>query len=108
MGAEQTRLSTDPAAYHRNFSRDHGISMWDQTPPKNEDYYNGKRFFKVGKEKYSRFTPGYFYGWNEAKQEEEDDFVILQSELSAIEEKKANLVAQIKARDFTPALDIVC
>ena len=47
MGAEQTRLSTDPAAYHRNFSRDHGISMWDQTPPKNEDYYNGKRFFKV-------------------------------------------------------------
>ena len=95
MGAEQTRLSVDQAAFHRNFSREHNISMWEQTAPKNSEYYDGSRFFKVGKDKYSRYTRGYLYGWNE-QDEEDEDYVLLQSELTDIEGKKAELIARTK------------
>ena len=62
------------------------------------DYYNGTRFFEVGKDKYRRYTRGYIYGWNEEKEPDShtDEFVILQSELSEIEEKKAELVSKAK------------
>ena len=96
MGAEQSHVSVDPDAFHRNFSIEHSISMWDKTPPKNSEYYDGKRFFKVGKDKYTRYTPGYLYGWTDKEEDEDDDFVLLKSELSAIEVKQAALVARVK------------
>ena len=101
MGAEQSHHLVDPSAFHRNFSHEHGISMWEQTPPKNREYYDGTRFFKVGKDKYSCYARGYFYGWTEQEEQkttsaESEDFVLLQSELSAIEGKKAALVAKAK------------
>ena len=62
MGAEISKLEPDADGYNRNFSDEHKISAWEGVPPKNADYYNGQRFFKVSKDHYRCYQKGYLYG----------------------------------------------
>lgn len=95
MGSEVSRIETCEHAYNRNFSREHGISAWEGVPPKNAEYYNGERFFKVGKDKYSCYERGWLYGHN-YKGESQDNDNMLESEEER--QKLKAEIAEIKRR----------
>ena len=55
-------LATD-YQYNRNFSVKYGISEWTNFAPKNADYYNGKRFFRISRSLYPQFDRGLLWGY---------------------------------------------
>ena len=66
MGASQSRFEVLDCAENRNLSIEHKISEWTVFPPKNSEYYDGTRFFKVPRHLYPQYTKGIFYGYNES------------------------------------------
>ena len=94
MGAETSRLETSPEAYNRNFSEEHGISAWEGVPPKNADYYNGSRFFKIDKDKYRCYERGWLYGHTYRGEGEKD----ATSQADEEHKKLKDEIAEIKRR----------
>jgi len=48
----------------RNVSKEHRISAWEELEPKNSEYYDGTRFFRVSRNLYPSYTRGWIYGYN--------------------------------------------
>lgn len=81
MGAYNSKLVEDYQT-HSNESFEYNLYSWEHTKPKNWDYYNGKRFFKISRSLYpNEFERGLIYGYTYVPQyhyttflqEEEDD-----------------------------------
>ena len=51
MGAYNSKLLLDFQP-HSNSSYEYNLHAWEKTKPKNWDYYNGKRFFKISRSLY--------------------------------------------------------
>jgi len=61
MGAYQSQDILEDFAAVRNESKEHKITEWDTNPPKNLNYYNGQRFFKVSRDLYPQYKKGWLY-----------------------------------------------
>ncbi len=64
MGAYHSKLLLEDFAPVRNESKEHKITEWDTNPPKNLNYYNGQRFFKVSRDLYPQYTRGWLFGYS--------------------------------------------
>jgi len=97
MGSEVSKLETDTNGFNRNFSAEHKISAWIGLPPKNADYYNGQRFFKVSKDHYRCYQKGYIYGhsYDAGADKELDDRD--KSEIGDLEAEIAEIKRKISA-----------
>ena len=60
MGQYNSTLELD-FDYHM-WIRQEAPNAWTKYPPKNEEYYNGKRFCKISRGYYPQFTKGYLWG----------------------------------------------
>jgi len=60
MGQYNSTLDLD--FYVHQWNTQEAPNAWKSTPPKNEDYYKGKRFFKISRGFYPQFTKGWLYG----------------------------------------------
>lgn len=60
MGQYNSTLDLD--FYVHQWNTQEAPNAWKSTPPKNEDYYKGKRFFKISRKFYPQFTKGYLWG----------------------------------------------
>ena len=98
MGAEVSRLETDMHAYNSNFSQEHKISAWEGLPPKNADYYNGERFFAVGKDNYRCYRKGWLYGHTYVEPNrlhlDDTDHISIDQEIAEIKKRVALLATQ--------------
>ena len=64
MGAGLSRWEVIDWSVNRNVSQEHRISAWQELEPKNAEYYDGTRFFKVSRGLYPSYTKGFIYGYN--------------------------------------------
>lgn len=64
MGGIESRLMLEEFAPVRNESKEHKITPTDNIPPKNLDYYSGKRFFKTSRGMYPEYVRGWFFGYS--------------------------------------------
>ena len=60
MGQYNSTLDLD--FYVHQWNSQEAPNAWKQYPPKNEEYYKGKRFFKISRGLYPQFTKGWLYG----------------------------------------------
>ena len=60
MGQYNSNLVLEFDAHQWN--RQDAPNAWTKYPPKNEEYYKGKRFFKISRAFYPQFTSGYLWG----------------------------------------------
>lgn len=60
MGQYNSTLDLDFYVHQWNFQE--APNAWKQYPPKNEDYYKGKRFIKISRGFYPQFTKGWLWG----------------------------------------------
>ena len=60
MGQYNSTLDLD--FYVHQWNSQEAPNAWKQYPPKNEEYYNGKRFIKISRGYYPQFTKGYLWG----------------------------------------------
>ena len=65
MGISNSKYEIMDWSVNRNHSVEHNISEWYDLEPKNSEYYDGTRFFKVSRSLYPSYTRGYIYGYNE-------------------------------------------
>lgn len=65
MGTTPSRFMVLDWSVERQFSQEHNISEWEEFEPKNTEYYEGTRFFKVSKSLYPQYTRGWLYGYYE-------------------------------------------
>lgn len=63
MGNNPSRFEVIDWAVNRNYSKDHHISEWEDLEPKNAEYYDGTRFFKISRNLYPSYTRGWLYGY---------------------------------------------
>lgn len=63
MGQVRSQLYLEDFAAVRNESKQHKITEWDTNPPKNLNYYNGQRFFKVSRDLYPQYKRGWIFGY---------------------------------------------
>jgi len=63
MGQYVSSYVLEDFAINRNLSIEHDVKEWDVHEPKNVDYYDGKRFFKVSRSCYPNYVKGYLYGY---------------------------------------------
>ena len=64
MGAYPSKLVEDFQP-HSNSSYEYNLHEWQYTKPKNWDYYNGKRFFKISRSLYpDQYERGVLYGYS--------------------------------------------
>tara|TARA_R100000734_G_C3235172_1_gene41756 strand:- start:156 stop:401 length:246 start_codon:yes stop_codon:yes gene_type:complete len=64
MGASQSKWVVHDWSVNRNMSQEHRISAWEELEPKNSEYYDGTRFFKVSRRLYPSYTKGWIYGYD--------------------------------------------
>jgi len=65
MGNNKSRFEVIDYAEKRNYSKKYNISEWETIEPKNSEYYDGTRFFKVSRSLYPSYTKGWIYGYDE-------------------------------------------
>ena len=66
MGQAISQFEVIDYSTNRQFSEEHNINEWQEIPPKNSNYYDGTRFFKVPRHLYPQYTKGYMYGYYES------------------------------------------
>ena len=65
MGHGISKWSVIDWSVNRNVSQEHRISAWQEMEPKNAEYYDGTRFFKVSRGLYPSYQKGWLYGYNQ-------------------------------------------
>ena len=65
MGNTKSKYEVIDWSVNRNYSKEHHISEWEDLEPKNSEYYDGTRFFKVSRNLYPSYTRGWIYGYTE-------------------------------------------
>jgi len=60
MGQYNSTIDLD--FYGHQWNRLEAPNAWKHYPPKNEEYYKGKRFCKISRKFYPQFTPGWLWG----------------------------------------------
>jgi hypothetical protein len=63
MGNITSHWSVIDYSANRQHSTEHRIDEWEDIPPKNNEYYDGTRFFKVPRHLYPSYTRGWLYGY---------------------------------------------
>ena len=64
MGNNPSLPVVTDVVYNRNFSQQHNVSEWTKFRPKNDDYYNGSRFFRVSRSLYPYYNRGLLWGYS--------------------------------------------
>jgi dipeptidase len=65
MGAYQSTRILQDFQPNQNESFEYNIHTWMNTKPKNWDYYNGTRFFKISRSLYpDQYERGVLYGYS--------------------------------------------
>jgi len=79
MGISISKYEVLDWSVNRNFSKEHNISEWYDVEPKNSEYYDGTRFFKVSRSLYPSYTRGWIYGYQSENADYWKDLFYLES-----------------------------
>ena len=90
MGQYNSNLVLEFDAHQWN--RQDAPNAWTKYPPKNEEYYKGKRFFKISRGFYPQFTKGYLWG-----RYENPDYY---KEIGYVKDSSGNWVLEERERVF--------